>query len=154
MDLQEKFDILTVSYSSNTISDSDKKDILDLYNNLQNYISLLNPISDAIMEMRKIVSRLKLIAVQSSILSSEILVSFTESVLDNCKSFMKTPLQTIIDQCKKEPDYQPRYESSINSFTKLYNDFEHIYNNIIFYHLFLERGFAQDYERILGDEQK
>ena len=154
MDLQEKFDILTVSYSSNTISDSDKKDILDLCNNLQNYISLLNPISDAIMEMRKIVSRLKLIAVQSSILSSEILVSFTESVLDNCKSFMKTPLQTIIDQCRKDLEYQSRYEPSIVSFTELYNDFERVCSNIVSYHLFLERGFAQDYERILGDEQK
>lgn len=154
IDLQEKFEISTVSYSSNTISDGDKNNILDLYDNLQNYISLLNPISDAILEMRRIVSRLKLIAIQSSLLSSEILIAFTESVVDNCKSFMNTPLHTIINQCRKDPEYQSRYEPSIISFTKLYNDFESVYNNIVSYHLFLERGFAQNYERILGDEQK
>ncbi len=145
VDLVEKFDIESIAFSSNTISHKDKETILELYNDIVDYQPILHPISDAHLSMFKILSWLKIIASNSEKLPSDVLIGFIESVLYNFRNFKRYfPIESIMTTARQEPEYQSRYEDSIDKFKILYNKFIKLEESIDHYYLYLERGFDWD----------
>lgn len=144
--LLEMFEISAPIYEDNTLPEEQKIKFNNLFKEIRLFNCVMGEMADCWIEMHRLVRYICMMIDESSNTSSKIQLGLADLLRREVDTFpSKYNIDEIVNKCKDSPGYQSRYDTYINQFKKIYDDFIILSRLFDYYCLILEHNFQKDF---------